>query len=114
MNNIPCALESPRVCNRGYIHWYEGDTFVLTFEIDFVDENGKSININDTDIIIVSFKDKYQNTIHEFTSVGSNKIVMDFTKEVSNKFTIGEYTYCARLNNGWIKTFMRNNIVLVE
>lgn len=114
MNSIPCALESPRVCNRGYIHWYEKDTFVLIFEIDFVDDNGQSIDIKDTDTITVSFKNKYGNIIHEFTTIGSNTITMNFTKDVSNKFTIGEYTYCARLNNGYIKTFIKNNKVFVE
>lgn len=114
MNNIPCALESPRVCEKGHIHWYEGDTFILTFEVDFVDESGASIEIKDTDKITVSFMDRYKNVVCEFEEVGSNKIVMTFDEEVTKKFKTGEYTYSARLNNGWIKTFMKENVVLVE
>lgn len=114
MNSIPCANESPRVCEKGYIHWYEGDTFELTFDITFVDDTGSIVEIQPTDEITICFRDKYQNILCEFKTIGSNEITMNFDKEITSKFKVGEYTYCARLNNGWIKTFMRNNIILVE
>lgn len=113
-NSIPVALQSPRVDINGQIHWYEGDTFTLKFTITFVDINGKEIPIQPTDVITIVFKNMYQGIVQEFEVIGTNEIEMIFDETISNKFKQGRYKYTAKLNNGWIKTFIKNNVILVE
>lgn len=113
-NSIPVALQSPRVDINGQIHWYEGDTFTLKFDIKFVDITGKEIPIQPTDVITIVFKNMYQGIVQEFQVIGTNQIEMLFNEEVSNKFKQGRYKYTAKLNNGWIKTFMKDNVIVVE
>lgn len=111
---MKCAEKSPRECSDGSIRWYEGDTFSLIFEISFTDENGEAIAVESTDQMVVTFRDKNGTPIHKFTETGASKITMDFTEEISKKFSVGEYTYTTRFRGEYIKTIMKNNKVVVE
>lgn len=111
---LKCAAQSPRICDDGSIRWYEGDTFSLVFAFTFTDEFDKPIEIQPTDKITVCFRDKLKRIIQEFEVVGTSTIEMKFTKEITDKFKIGKYTYCARFNGSDIRTVMRNNSVVVE
>lgn len=108
------AEQSPRECKDGSIRWYYGDTFQLTFEMEFTNENDEPIEIQPTDVIEVCFRDKHDTPIQKFTAIGTPSITMDFTEDISRKFKVGEYTYCTRFKGEYIKTLMRKNKVVVE
>ncbi len=114
MNNIPCANLSPRICEDGSIRWYEGDTFTLIFTFNLTNEYDEEVDVQPTDKLTVCFRDKLKNIICEFEAKGTNTLEMVFTKEKSDLFKIGNYTYCVRFNGSEIRTLMRNNLVVVE
>lgn len=111
---MKCALKSPRECPDGSIRWYEGDTFQLVFEVSLSDENGGNIEVGATDQLVVTFRDKNGTPIHKFTETGSTTITMQFTKDISKKFKVGEYTYTTRFRGDYVKTIMKDNKVVVE
>ncbi len=113
-NIVPVANESPRIC-CGTIKWYEKDTFSFDFIISLTDEEGNPIEILDTDSFTVNFHNSSGETIHEFETIGSSTITLNFTPEISEKFQKGEYFYTTKYVSGTIaRTIMHNNIAVVE
>lgn len=111
---IKCAEKSPRICDKGIIHWYEGDTFELDFELTFTDDTGEIIPIKETDEISICFRDRYKNIIYETKVIGTNTLPICINKEITKLFKAGKYSYCVRRNSEFITTIMKENIVLVE
>ena len=94
MKNIPASLPSPRITN-GVIHWYEGDQFKFTLVLDFKDADGVNITFDAGDTITINIKNLtgYCIKTFVFTQFQNNKIVLNFTDEVSSLFKTGYYTY---------------------
>ena len=95
MSEIISANQSPRIENN-ILYWYEYDTFAIELEINLIaKENNLPITTKDSDQIIVSFyKDNIP--IYKFCHTNFNngdKIVLDFSNEVSKKFSAGIYEY---------------------
>ena len=95
MSEIITAKHSPRIDNNIF-YWYEHDTFAIQLEINLIaKETGEPIVVKDTDQMIICF---YKNNIpiHKFCYTNFNnghKFVLDFSHEVSKKFTEGTYEY---------------------
>ena len=70
------AEKSPRITEDGTICWYEGDTFELTLNFNFVDaESGESIEPQPTDEILICFENFQSNeTVYEAQFKGTNSI----------------------------------------
>lgn len=111
---VKCAEQSPRVCEQGIIHWYEGDTFILTFDLTFTDENGESIETKEDDRITICFKDHIGRVIHETEAIGTTTLNIIIDEEATKKFKVGKYSYCVKRCSNFITTIMRMNEVLVE
>lgn len=111
---VKCAEQSPRICEKGIIHWYEGDTFELNFELTFTDDSGGVIPTLETDVISICFRDRYENVVYETTVIGKNVLPICVDEEITKLFKKGEYHYCVKRNSQFITTIMKENPVLVE
>lgn len=112
--SIKCAEQSPRICTDGSIHWYQGDTFELVFNLTLKDNNGNVITVEPDDKINICFKDKYENIVYEFETTGTTTVEMCFDQLISEKFSKGIYWYCVRYKGEYITTVMHRNKVVVE
>lgn len=107
------AKQSPRMEQDGTLRWYAGDTFSLTFNFTLKDGSGNPISPAVTDKIKVSFV-KGSETIQEFEATGSASITLNFTQEISNKFSEGVYGILVKFNADYVTTLLKNNKVVVE
>lgn len=88
----------------------------------YLTEEGQPIIFQPGDQLIWNFfavLDK-TNPIYTFTfgyeDIQDNTVTLFFTKEISNKFKIGSYTYCVKFlcHDGRIVTLNANNKIKVE
>ena len=112
--SVKCAEVSPRICNDGSIRWYEGDTFILEFNLTFRDSSDNVLETTEKDEISIVFNDKYSNVVWETKVIGTNILPIHVDEEVTKLFKVGKYTYCVKRNADFITTLMKNNMVVVE
>ena len=111
---VKCAKQSPRICDEGIIHWYEGDTFILTFELTFTNESGDIIETNEKDRITICFNDSTGKLIYKTEVTGTTTLDVVINEEVTKRFKAGKYSYCVKRCSDFITTIMKMNEVLVE
>lgn len=117
---IPMAKQSPRI-KDGTIAWYAGDAFIIDWEVHLT-EGEQAITFEPGDQLIWSFFSVADKTtavhsfIFEYNDIKDNTVSLFFTKEISNKFKIGNYTYCVKFmcHDGRIVTLNANNKIKVE
>ena len=110
------AEKSPRITEDGTICWYEGDTFELTLNFNFIDaESGESIEPQPTDEILICFENFQSNEkVYEAQFKGTNSITLSVDEEVTKLFKVGRYRYSAKRKSQFITTIIHNNLVVVE
>lgn len=108
------AKQSPRTCDDGTLRWYCGDTFSITFVFTLKDAEGNPITPSATDKITIQFNDLHDQLIKEFSSTGSNQVVVNFTSETTQLFKEGVYNIVAKFNSDYVTTLLHNNKVIVE
>ena len=115
MSNLPNAEQSPRVVN-GVIRWYQGDTFDLDLVLDIVDQDGAPITIAASHTVKVTFRDKSQNLIKEFTfsNISNNTVTLAFDAECTALFPKGQYTYDVCIAHDKRTTIANENKAVVE
>ena len=115
MSNLPSAEQSPRVVN-GVIKWYEGDTFTMDLGLGLTDQDGEAVTLNAADTVKVTFRDKGENVVKEFsfTNVSKDTVTLDFNAAVTALFPKGRYTYDVDDTHGYRTTIAHNNKVVVE
>lgn len=115
MSNLPNAEQSPRVVN-GVIRWYQGDTFDLDLALSLVDQDGAPITIAASHTVKVTFRDKSQNLIKEFTfsNISNNTVTLAFDAECTALFPKGQYTYDVCIAHDKRTTIANDNKVVVE
>lgn len=114
MNYIKTASPSPRICDDGSIHWYEGDTFVLDLKVNLTDSNGEHVKIGSDDFFVVSIEDKLGGTIYEGEFYNTDTLRVEITEEVSNDFRPGTYNLTIRYYSEFVTTIVHNSLVVVE
>ena len=86
---------NPRIIN-GVLTWNEGDTFFIKWKVSLFKES-IPYEYTEGDQLIVQFYDKWSDhVIYQFVemNIGTSKtIFLDFTKEISQLFKAGEYSY---------------------
>ena len=110
------AKKSPRIEN-GKIYWYEGDTFSIEWTITLTDETThEEIDLSPLDKVLFKFSNTYKNIVYECEcEVGENgKVILEIPKAVSEKFSVGTYTYSIKYKCEDIITVAANGIVEVE
>lgn len=107
------AKQSPRIEVDGTLRWYQGDTFSMTFNFVLKSPNGTTIDVKPTDMITIGFYDS-KGPIHEFEFFGTASPTLQFTDEISNKFTEGVYRILAKFNSTNVTTLLKGNVVVVE
>jgi len=93
------AKSSPRLENN-ILKWYLNDSFSIEWSFSLTwDEEPYMLDEND-ELIFSFFKFLEKEPVHtfSFTNVQDNSVSLDFTEEISKKFTPGVYTYCVKLN----------------
>ena len=115
MSNLPSAEQSPRVVN-GVIKWYEGDTFTMDLGLGLTDQDGEAVTLNAADTVKVTFRDKGENEVKEFsfTNVSKDTVTLDFNAAVTVLFPKGRYTYDVDVTHGYRTTIAHSNKVVVE
>ena len=100
MSSIQPAKSSPRLEN-GVLRWYHGDCFVVDWTISLT-KDGVPYQYDADDELIFSFYTRPdKELVHQFTftNIQNNTVSLEFTEEVSNKFAIGNYSYCIKFNS---------------
>lgn len=86
---------NPRIIN-GVLTWNEGDTFFIKWKVSLIKES-LPYEYAEGDQLVVQFYDKWSDhIIYQFIeqNIGTSKtIFLDFTKEISQLFKAGEYSY---------------------
>lgn len=86
---------NPRIIN-GVLTWNEGDTFFIKWKVSLTKDD-LPYTYTEDDQIVVQFYDKWsEDVIYQFIekNIGTSKtIFLDFTKDVSQLFKAGEYSY---------------------
>ena len=120
MSEIPMAKQSPRI-KDGTVAWYAGDAFIIDWEVHLT-EGETPIIFEEGDQLIWSFfsvEDKV-NPVHTFVfdypDIHDYTVELFFTKEISAKFAVGNYTYCVKFlsHDGRVVTLNANNKIKVE
>lgn len=114
---VPVAKQSPRI-EKGTLYFYLGDVFTIKWNINIKDD-GEPYVFTDGDKLTFSF---YQNNTlkHSFSftnnDITDNAVILDFTKLVSNKFTVGKYNYCLKFecHDGRVATLNAVNKLEVQ
>lgn len=115
--DIKPAKASPRV-DKEVLKWYVGDTFSIEWLIQlYKDETHLILDEND-EIVFNFFTRDEKQLIHtfSFTNIQEETVCLDFTEEVSNKFPVGRYIYCAKFidHDGTTVTIFAKKLVEVE
>ncbi len=115
--DITPAKASPRL-ERETLKWYVNDSFSIEWMIQLL-ENNVPLNFDADDEVVFNFFTYDGKTlIHSFsfTDIQNNTVCLDFTEEVSKKFPVGKYTYCAKFINheGTVVTIFAKKHVEVE
>ena len=108
------AEQSPRICKDGTLRWYAGDTFLITFDFHLTDAAGQPIEIEETDVADVSFRNFRNEVLARYIATGSTSVEVEIDSETTKKFKEGVYMIDARFNGEYVTTIMRNNKVVVE
>lgn len=113
---IPSARISPQN-DRGVLKFYEGDTFTMNLHLDLKDQDGEAIHFdNDTDTFKLTFYNKKNTAVKEFTygvggtSVTEDTCEIDFTDVVTALFPKGEYHY----DGIWKRTGFRRVTIISD
>lgn len=110
MGNVPAAKVSPRVAN-GMLCWYAGDVFRLQLELTMRDQDGEEVILPEGDIRVV-FYDERREVAHAFEeTLHDNRVTLEFTEEITQKFPAGKYTYDVKYADG---TLASGNVCRVE
>ena len=112
---IKPAKQSPRLSGQIF-KWYNGDAFSIewNFAITVDDE---PFTFSPEDKVSFNFFNFEKEPVYtfNFTNVQNNKVTLNFTKEISAKFTPGNYSYCVKLEHaGEIVTLHAKERVEVE
>lgn len=112
---LPRAEKSPRIVN-GVLHWYQGDTFEYSIELDLEDQDGVDIPVSVSASVNVKFYDAAENLIKTFyfTNISSNTITLVFDDETSALFRKGKYTYDVEYTDVKVSTVGANLPAYVE
>ncbi len=112
---IPSAKPSPRIVN-GILYWYEGDTFPLYLDFELSDADGEPITVTSAAEIEITFYDHRETDVKtfSFTGVQNNTVTLVFDENVTALFPSGEYTYDIVYRNGYDRTIVHDNEVIVE
>ena len=112
MSNIPNAKPSPRI-EHGCLYWYKDDTFSINIELSLSDQDGRPVPATGT--VEVVFYDDCKNSIKTFECIPSdNVITLEFDKQVSSLFPIGEYRYDIHYTGQERVTIANENKAFVE
>ena len=117
---IPVAKQSPRI-KDGVIYWYHGDAFYVDWEVHLTDGE-QVVEFQPGDELIWNFFSQADKNkpVHTFSfgydDIHDNMVTLNFTREISNKFDIGTYTYCVKFadHDGRLVTLNATNKVKVE
>lgn len=116
MIEIKPAKQSPRFEGET-LKWYVNNTFTIEWGISLTKDNVPLV-FDDNDEIVFEFYSGDKQLVHEFRfdHIVNNSVDLDFTEEVSSKFPVGKYIYCAKFidHDGTIITIFAKKKAEVE
>lgn len=117
MSELKTAKQSPRM-ESGQLCWYRGDTFTLYLKLSLADQDDQPITLTREDLVNLTFLDRNDRTLREFTFNGSqvtgNTVELNVDPELSALFTPGAYRLDVRVVHGNRVTIVKDSPIKVE
>ena len=117
MTEIKPAKQSPRFEGET-LKWYVNNTFTVEWGISLTKDDEPLIFDENDEIVFEFYTSPGRELIHEFrfSNIEGNSVNLDFTEEISRKFPIGKYIYCAKFidHEGTVVTIFAKKKAEVE